>query len=51
MSGHIDDKRPPLWIGCREKGRGPRPDRDRAAQIRIAIKGISIVIKGTFYPD
>jgi hypothetical protein len=24
---------------------------DRAAQIRIAIKGIFIVIKGTFYPD
>jgi hypothetical protein len=38
-------------IGCRENGRGPWPDRDRAAQIRIAIKGIFIVIKGTFYPD
>jgi hypothetical protein len=38
-------------IGCRENGRGPWPDRNRAAQIRIAIKGIFIVIKGTFYPD
>jgi hypothetical protein len=51
MSGHIDDKRPTLRIGCRENGREPRPDRDRAAQVRIAIKGIFIVIKGTFYPD